>query len=74
MPSLHLHMHLQSRLLDRRDCSIFPHQNDLHIENFIEDASGVDDATVVDLVEVDIVEEDVTEEDHVITTNLKQQA
>ena len=48
MPSLHLDSHL----LDRRDCSILPHRKDLHIENFIEDTSVVVDVVVVDMMEV----------------------
>jgi len=58
MSSLHLHRHLQSCLLDRRDCLILPHRKDLHIENFVEDASVMVDIVVVDMEEVDMVKVD----------------
>ena len=51
MSSLSLHRHLQSRLLDRRDCSILPHRKDFHIENFVEDVLVV----VVVVAVVDVV-------------------
>jgi len=68
MPSLHLHRHLQSRLLDKRDCPILLHRKDLHIRNFIEDASVVVDMVEVDkvgtgFVEIDVVVVDLVEDD-----------
>ena len=47
--SLHLHIHLLNHHIDRSDCPIIFHQRIYQIEDFVEDASVVDDVGVIDV-------------------------